>query len=136
MYFLLILFFGSLVGIIFMIGRKLATLTGEPIPSAEEIVFDETYWNELKIEIIKDIKKWAYLALVAIVRFYVYTTDFLKKEYALLKNKIQSMGPNKQAVGVPEEKKENKFLKMISDYKYKVRKIRYQIKREKGEENS
>ena len=125
-YFLLILFFGSLLGIIFMIGRKLVIIQGN-----SEIVNikEDPYLEEWKHATVKNIKKYSYLLLVAIIRTYVHSSNFIKLKYQELKIKIkEKFGKNKEDA---ETKKEaSKFLKMISEYKHKIRKIRRQIKEE------
>ena len=125
-YFLLILFFGSLLGIIFMIGRKLVIIQGN-----SEIVNikEDPYLEEWKHTTVKNIKKYSYLLLVAIIRTYVHSSNFIKLKYQELKIKIkEKFGKNKEDA---ETKKEaSKFLKMISEYKHKIRKIRRQIKEE------
>ena len=125
-YFLLILFFGSLLGIIFMIGRKLVIIQGN-----SEIVNikEDPYLEEWKHTTVKNIKKYSYLLLVAIIRTYVHSSNFIKLKYQELKLKIKNrFGKNKEKEEA--EKEASKFLKMITDYKHKIRKIRRQIKEE------
>ena len=81
MYFLLILFFGSLLGIIFMIGKKLFLLKNEQESQKKEIIFKTSYLEEWKHLIVQNIKKHGYLGLVATIRFYVQSTNLLKNKY-------------------------------------------------------
>ena len=129
MYLLLILFFGSLVGIIFMIGRRLAMLQNGEMLYRDETL-DDSYLEEWKHSTVRSFKKYSYIGLVATVRFYVHLSDFLKKRYGIMKIKIKNMHSKKLNVGEIEKIEVSKFLKMISEYKYKIRKIRRQIKEE------
>ena len=63
MYFLLILFFGSLLGITFMIGRKLLLLQNGQMTykDSAETFLKAQYLEELKHVAIKNIKKQDYL---------------------------------------------------------------------------
>jgi len=68
-----------------------------------------------------------------IVRFYVHSANFLKKKYEEAKIKIKEVYQRKVKKDVVVEKREvSGFLKMISDYKHKIRKIRRQIKEEEN----
>jgi len=129
MYFLLILFFGSLLGIIFMIGRKLSVLKNGQAFYQNENISEDRILEAWKHETMEGIKKYSYAGLVAIIRTYVHSSNFIKLKYQELKIKIkEKFGKNKEDA---ETKKEaSKFLKMITDYKHKIRKIRRQIKEE------
>jgi hypothetical protein len=133
MYLLLILFFGSLLGIIFMIGRKLVLLQNVEVVhhyDAEEIFKDSL--EDLKHASIKHFKRYSYRGLVATVRLYVHFTNFLKNLYEATKFKIAEMWEKKAKKNGVEKREVSGFLKMISDYKHKIRKIRRQIKEEEN----
>jgi hypothetical protein len=109
-----------------MIGRKLVVLQG-----SSEIgnIKEDPYLEEWKHATVKNIKKYSYLLLVAIIRIYVHSSNFIKLKYQELKLKIKNrFGKNKE--NEEAEKEASKFLKMITDYKHKIRKIRRQIKEE------
>jgi hypothetical protein len=130
MYFLLILFFGSLLGIIFMIGRKLSLLhNGQAAFYKNENVSEDPILEAWKHETMEGVKKYSYAGLVAIVRIYVHSSNYLKIRYQELKLRIKNRF-GKKAEDEEVEKEASKFLKMISDYKHKIRKIRRQIKEE------
>jgi len=132
MYFLLILFFGSLFGIVFMIGKKLPILQNIETLYKDE-TFDGSYLEEWKYFFVQSVKKYSYLGLVATVRFYVHSALFLKRKYQEAKDKIEAIRAKKLNIGEIEKKEASKFLKMISDYKHKIRRIKHHIKEEEEE---
>ena len=102
--FILILFFGSLMGIIFMIGRKLVLLKNGRVSPSAEITFEIPYLKEAKHLTLKNIKKHGYSGLVG------------------SKSRSKTSSADKQEI--------SKFLKIISDYKHKIREIKHKIKEE------
>jgi hypothetical protein len=132
MNFLLILFFGSLLGITFMIGRKLVMLQNGQVLHREELVFKTPYLEEWKHLTIKNVKKHGYNGLVTTIRFYVRSINILKNKYhgaKSLVNNIRNKNPNSNS----ENKREiSKFLKIISEYKYKIREIKRKVKKEEN----
>lgn len=132
MYFLLILFFGSLLGITFMIGRKLLILqNGEmTYTDSAENFLKVQYLEELKRSAIKNIRKHSYAGLVNTIRFYIRASNLIKNKYQEAKIKLSNMGSKKLHNENEEKREVNKFLKMISDYKYKIREIKHRIKEE------
>ena len=130
MYLLLILFFGSLVGITFMVSRKLMIPQEGVLVHHNEYITRESY-EEWKHSAVKNIKKYSYLALVGTIRFYIHSLNFIKKQYEAVKSKATNMIQKRvKNNGVSTEP--SKFLKMISDYKHKIRKIKHQIKEEEN----
>lgn len=130
MYLLLILFFSSLFLIIFMIGRKLVTTTQEQILNQEEVLFEFPYLKEVKHITITSIKKHGYSGLVTTLRFYIRSINFLKYRYAETKNKIKNRNNKNHING--EKQEISKFLKIIGDYKQKIREIKHKIKKEEN----
>ena len=134
MYFLLILFFGSLFGITFMIGKKLFMLQNGQMTYEEsaETFLKAQHLEELKHSAIKTIKKHSYAGLVATIRFYFRGTFFLKNKYQEIKIRVKNMH-NKNPIKDSENKREiSKFLKIISEYKQKIRAIKHRIKEEEN----
>lgn len=134
MYFLLILFFGSLLGVTFMIGRKLLELQSGQITYEEnvEAFLKAQYLEELKQGAVKTIKKQGYNTLVTTIRLYFRSINLLKNKYQEIKNKIDNL--RSRNLNEEEKKEVSKFLKMISEYKQKIRAIKHKIKEE--EENN
>ena len=129
-YLLLILFFASLVSIIIMIGRKLSILKHEQILIQEEVVLEFPYLKEIKHITVTNIRKRGYALLVATVRFYVLGANLLKNKYKEVKSKIKNRNIGNHING--EKKEISKFLKIIGDYKQKIREIKHKIKKEEN----
>jgi|SRR6185369_10346841 len=128
MYFLLTLFFISLVGIIVMIGRKVVKLQNGQVVLHQENFSQAPVIEELKEFTIKSLKKHSYAGLVGTIRIYVKTSNILKIWYQGLKVKVVKMlTKNKEG---EEEREVSGFLKMMSDYKKKIRRIKRKIKEE------
>lgn len=130
MYILLILFFTSLISIIIMIGRKYAILEHEQVLNHEEVLFELPYLKEIKYVTAKSVKKHGYAGLVGIMRIYLRSTNFLKEKYKEIKIKIENRRKINQING--EKKEISKFLKVIADYKHKIREIKHKIKKEEN----
>ena len=132
MYILLILFFVSLIGITFMIGRKFLMLQNGQILNREEIIFGAPLIEEWKILTIKNIKKHGYIGLVATIRFYVRSTNTLKNKYQEVKVKVKNLHSKNTNGELAGKREVSKFLKMISEYKHKIREIKHKIKEEEN----
>lgn len=129
MYFLITLFFVSLLGISFMIGRKLLVLQDGQILTEEEIL-QTPILEEWKHSTVTNVKKHGYNLLVIIIRLYVRSSNFIKNKYQEFKTKLQNINSSNT---ISEDKQEiSKFLKVISDYKHKIRKIKQKIKEEEN----
>lgn len=135
MYILLILFFISLLGISIMIGRKLVLLKNGQALGIEKVLFEIPHLEKVKYLIVQNTKKYGHIGLVESLRFYIRSSNFLKSKYGEIKNKIKNIRTKNQSNGNPPEKAEvSKFLKMVSDYKHKIREIKHKIHEE--EKNS
>lgn len=132
MYFLLILFFSSLIGITLMISRKLILLQSGQVSYKEDIHFREIHLEEWKDIIIKNTKKYGFITLVAIIRFYVQTSNFLKNNYEKIKTELKNIYSRKLNENPAEKREVNKFLRLISEYKLKLRLIKEKVKEEEG----
>ncbi len=132
-YFLLILFFGSFLGIIFMIGKKLSLVRGGQILEKEEALFEFPHWDNIREIVIKNTKKYGHAGLVEAIRFYVKITNFLKEKYAKMKIKLKNINTKKNSNGNEVEKVEvSSFLKMVSNYKQKIQEIKQTIHEEEN----
>ncbi|OGI63357.1 hypothetical protein A2818_01445 [Candidatus Nomurabacteria bacterium RIFCSPHIGHO2_01_FULL_40_12] len=125
---ILIPFFISLIGIVIMIGRKLALVQNGKIIEKEYIHPFVPDFQKMKYVILESLEKYGHLSLVAILRSYIKITNFVKYQYEEIKIKIQNRRKEKILNG--EIKETSKFLKMISDYKHKIRKIKHSIHEE------
>lgn len=134
MYFLLILFFGSLIGITFMVGRKFLLIqSGQIVNINKDEVFSETkYLEDLKQATIKNTKRHGYTLLVITIRTYFRTANLLKNKYEKIKNKVKETYQKRKKHIHAEKIGENSFLKMVSEYKHKIRKIKQQVEEEEN----
>lgn len=124
---LLILFFLSLIGISFMIGKKLVLIRNGNVIHQETLPRLIPDIQTLKYTARKTTKQGVYIATVIVIKLYVQSGNLAKNIYDKTKVKIQSLKKKDHAT---EKKEASKFLKMISDYKYKVKHIKRQIEEE------
>ena len=125
---LLILFFISLIGISFMIGKKLVLLRNGNIIHTENVQKLIPDLQTIKYVIHSKTKRGGYIATVIMLKLYIQSSNFFKNTYSKIKIKIQNLKRNTENTG--GKKEASKFLKMITDYKYKVRNIKKQIEEE------
>jgi len=129
MYIILIIFFISLVGISAMIGKKLILLKNRQIEYTEKILFEIPNLDQIKHFTAKNSKRYGYMMLVEVIRFYIKSVKFLKHIYKEIKIKVKKIN-NKH---FPHKEKEvSKFLKMVSDYKNKIKIIKDKITEEEN----
>lgn len=132
-YLLLALFFSSFIGIVFMIWRKMYLLQNGQSVVEENISFDVPFINEIKPIIVRGIKKYGHMTLVGVIRIYVKSSNFLRKKYEEIKIKIKNIHYRKNINGDLTEKTEvSKFLKIVSEYKCKIREIKQKIHEEEN----
>lgn len=126
------LFLISFIAIIILFGRKLSLIQSQNINIVEKehTAFKIPYILEIKHITIKKIKKYGYLILVTTIRIYFRSLNLLKRKYKELKTKIGNS--NKSEVQNTKKQEINRFLKGISDYKNKIRKIKHDIKEEEN----
>ncbi len=129
-YTLLVLFFVSLISIIIMMGRKLVLLRKGTVLEQEEKEFQIAHLDKLKNFTIVNIRKWGHNGLVTTLRFYIKSTNILKNKYQETKIKVRKMATARHANG--EKKEISKFLKIIGEYKNKIREIKHRIKKEEN----
>lgn len=130
-YFILTLFFGSLVAIVFMVWRKLVLIKKGQIEIVEGASFEIPYLKETKHATIENIKKYEHIALVLVVKFYLQFSNFVKTKYQELKLKVKSIHIKHSQN--PESADKNEILKIfnvVSSYKHKIKQIKHKIKEE------
>lgn len=130
-YFILTLFFGSLLGIIFMIGKKLILIQNGQAPEYPEANNGQE-WEEFKHEALKGLKRLGYALLVEAVRLYVKLVSYLKNLSRMIIIKIQKVYYKKSKTGTGEPGESSKFLKMVGQYKRKLRRIKEKVKEEEN----
>ena len=131
---LLILFFASLLGIAVMIGKKLFLLKEEPAITEENFLIRTPDMREIRYVFVRKSREYGFIVLVEIIRFSVRSSKLLKRTYKEAENKIRKITSkyikHKETV---KEKEVSGFLKKISEYKQKVRKIADQVIEEEKE---
>jgi hypothetical protein len=114
-----------------MIGRKLAVLEHEQIVHTnEEVLFELPYLKEVKHLTVKGAQKHGYALLVSTLRFYILGADSLKNKYREIRTKIKNKIMESHTHN--EKKEISKFLKIIVEYKHKIRDIKHKIKKEEN----
>ncbi len=124
---ILILFFVSLAGIAFMIGRKLILSKTQQVPTENNFLFEIPDHREVKHIATKNIKKYGFIFLVIIIRLYVRVSNSIKRKINELSRKIHKIVTRNKFEKSTSHKEVSKFLKMISDYKQKISKIKHKI---------
>ncbi len=128
---LLILFSLSLFSIIFMLGRKLRLIRNGQVVEVEHSHIFVPDLQKIKLLSLEKIKRYEHQVLVAIVRFSIQSSNFLKSNYQIAKIRIKDIiNKDKDRLNRFEKQEVNKFLKMISDYKDRIRHIKHKIKEE------
>ena len=128
MHIIVILFFLSLFGIILMISKKIILLRKNELITENSFSVQIPNLQEIGHLTVKNSRKYGYILLVKSVRSYVLSINFLKKEYIKIKNSTKKYIPHKKFKSI--EKKDSKFLKVISDYKHKIKRIKEKIEEE------
>ncbi len=130
--YIIILFFASLLSIVFMVGRKIVLIKSGRAVVQEEIPFEIPYFKEARHFAFEYLKKIEHLSLVLLLRLYFRFANFIKYAYGAVKNKLKNLG--KKSHIIIEQPEASKFLKMVSDYKHRVREIKHKIKEEEEKE--
>jgi hypothetical protein len=111
-----------------MIGRKLSLIKAGRIEAQTEGTFEIPYLKEAQHLTVENIKKYEHMTLVALLRFYVQSTNILKETYRRIKNNISNT--IKKSHINPDRAEISKLLKMISNYTHRVKEIKHKIKEE------
>lgn len=117
-----------------MLGNKLMLLrNGTFVNASEKFSVQIPNLHEVHHVVLKKSRKYGFVILVIIIRFTVLSSHLIKKGYKHSKEKLQKINNKyilKQKTDEPREV--SRFLKMMSDYKQKIRKIKQRIKEEEG----
>jgi len=116
-----------------MIGKKLSLVQKGLVPNRDEALLEIPNLEKIKYQIIKGIKKYGHIFLVIILRYYIRSANFLKNKLREIQAKIKSRN---QENGIESNDKEmSKFLKVVSDYKKRIREIKHRIKEEEEKDS-
>ena len=128
----LILFLTSLFGITFMIGRKLVLVrSGEVIKIAHPHPFTPEI-QKIKKLTSKGFKRLAYILLFIILRFFIKSSNFVKTKSKMLMQKLIDRIQKRNKSSGGQKKEVSKYLKTISEYRQRIRKMKNMIKKEEG----
>jgi hypothetical protein len=131
---ILILFFISLLGIIIMLGRKISLLRAGSTPAETETPLPVPNLEKIRESAERNARRYGYLALVALIRLQVRVSNFLKVKWGTLREKIKNALARRKKTNGSARPEVNKFLRMMSDYKEKVRRIKHRVHQEENEE--
>lgn len=118
-----------------MVGRKVLLIRNGVVFEEYRVMSDEDYWEELKRSLSKGLRVLGFVMLVGIIRLYVKTTNYLKSTYEIGKTRIKEIRARRMSKnGAVEVKPQeaSKFLKMVGNYKRKIRRIKEKVKEEEG----
>ena len=133
MYILLSLVLISLIALTIMFSRKLVLLKNEgiQIEQVEGVILELPFVKEIKHLTIRQLKRYGYIGVVTSIRLYFRGVNLAKVEYNKIKEKLSSVDKSKWINDI-EKREVNKFLKVVSNYKHKIRQIKHQIKEEEN----
>ena len=118
-----------------MLGRKLALVRNGQTAESHHSSFFVPDLQKIKNLTLKGTKRAGYILIFWTLKFSIKSSSFSKKKWKELSKKVKAkFKKNKDILTeeISEKQEVSKFLKMISDYKHKVRKIKHQIEEEEG----
>ena len=130
MYIIFALFLISLIGIAGMIGRKWMLIQNGYVFEEEPVLSEKEYWEEFKEWAQEGLRRLGFVLLVVTIRIYVKISTLLHKGFRKGTEKIRTLRGKSSEEIEGEAKSDNKFLKMMKDYKKKVRRIKEKVKKE------
>ena len=121
-----------------MIGRKLLLINNiEEEYHAHHV--DEIFiskildFKKIKYLTIQNLKKTEHILIWITIRTYLISKNFINKKKKDIAEKIKNKLNKNRNENILEEKKEvSKYIKIISEYRQKIRKIKHKIKEEEG----
>jgi len=135
MYLPFIFFFLSLAGIIVMIGRELVLIKNGQVIRVEHSHPFVGDIQKIKHLTFKKSKKFGYAILFVTLRFFIKSSNFIKTKSIILIEKIKDKVKKKNNIlnnETTEKKEVSGYLKVISEYRQKIKKIKHIIKEEEG----
>mgnify|MGYP001576315185 CR=1 FL=1 len=134
MYLPLILFFIALLGILFMLGSKLALVRGDNTIKVHHHNHIHIDIDKIREQTLKHSKRFGYIVLFVTLRSFIKTSYLLKQKTLALVTKIEEkLTKNKSnSNGSNGEKEVSGYLKTIVEYRKKIRAMKHKIKEEEG----
>ena len=130
MNFFIVLFFVSLSGIVFMVGKKLRLLLSGQVSPDQHAPFQVPSFEEIQNNAGQMIKRLGYFLLVETIRGYLRLVQFFKSKYWSVRARLEARRRRNGAEPLP--KAPNRFLKAVASYKQKLGKIKREIKEEEN----
>ncbi len=130
MYPILTLFFISLLSITSMLGYKVSLARNGSLQMRDDVHLGLPDFNKIKRLTRRGLRRYGFIALVIVIKIYVKISLFSKQKFESAKSGIIKMLRKNKRLGLEEsfEKREvSGFLKMVSEYKHKVRSIKHKI---------
>ena len=91
--------------------------------------------RKIKYLTLKGIKRFSYVILFVTLKFFIKSSNFIKTRSMILieelKNKLRKSNGNSLDETI-EKKEVSKYLKVISEYRQKIRQMKHKIKEEEG----
>ena len=127
MTFILILFFVSLISIIFILYKRVLL-----IRENDMVIIDESPLlpdaKEVHILIVKHTKEFGFFIIEMTLRTYVRSSIVIKKKSLELYHKVKGrLVKDHDPEAIPEKKEVSVFLRTVSEYKKKINKLKNQI---------
>ena len=135
MYLPLILFFVSLLGIIIMVWRELILVRNGQVALAQHSHPFVPELQKIKHLTFKGVKRFGYIALFVTLRFFIKSSNFIKTKSLILVKKIETKfkkNRNDNFDGAENKREISKYLKIISEYRQKIKQMKHKIKKEEG----
>ena len=132
MYFFFILFFVSLIGIAFLISKKLYTIEQGQIAPGQALRLEAPNFEEIRVRVWKLTKQLGYFLLVETVRAYVKSLEFAKKKLTAIELKLASLKNRHGESAVSLKRGSNKILRAVSNYRNKIGRIKQEIREEEN----
>jgi hypothetical protein len=133
MYVFLVLFVLSFTAITYIVRRKIAMVKNGWVPEPLHPHPFVPDMQKLKHFTVANARRMEHMALVTLLRSYVKTLNLLKSQYRKSVAKLNNLkNRNKIKNGEPINTDASKFLKMVSDYKHKIRTLKRRIHEEEN----
>jgi hypothetical protein len=118
-----------------MIWRELVLVRNGQVATAQHSHPFVPELQKIKHLTFKNIRRLGYLTIFVTLRFFIKSSNFLKITSKMLleelKNKLKK-NKNSSLDGTIEKKEVSKYLRIISEYQQKIRKMKHKIKEEEG----
>ena len=130
MYLILTLFFISLLSITSMLGYKVSLARNGSLQMRDGVHLAFPDLHKIKKLTRRGLRRYGFIALVIVIKIYVKISLFAKQKFESAKSSIIKILRKNKKFNLEDsfEKREvSGFLKMVSEYKHKVKSIKHKI---------